>query len=77
MKRQSPAMSLLDSFRQEVEAYLRESQMRPTDFSYLAARDGGFVTGLRKGRDPRLSTADKVQRWMRENPPAKWHGERR
>jgi hypothetical protein len=70
-------MSLVDSFRNDVEAYLRESGMRPTDFSHLAARDGGFVSALRRGRDCRLSTADKVIRWMADNPPVRFREESR
>ena len=69
-------MTITDSFREQVEAYLAESGMTATDFSFLAARDAGFVLGLRRGRDCRLSTADKVIRWMRDNPPHTQRGRR-
>jgi len=62
-------MSLADSFRTKVEAYLAQSGMTPTDFSHLAARDAGFVLQLRRGRDCRISTVDKVTKWMEANPP--------
>lgn len=43
-----------------VERYLRRSGMPPTRFGRLALGDPCFVFDLRRGREPRPSTAARV-----------------
>ena len=49
-----------EQFVSEVEAFLRASRMKATDFGREAVGDPSFITHLRRGRSPSLSTADKV-----------------
>lgn len=67
-------MSLADSFREEVEAFLTETEMKPTQFGRAAIRDPGFVFGLRNGRSPTIKIVDQVRSWMakqrKERQPA-------
>jgi hypothetical protein len=57
-------MSLLDTFRDEVERYLEASKEKPTKFGADAASDPNFVLDLRSGREPRAGTIDKVRAFM-------------
>lgn len=57
-------MSSADEFRESVEAFLRETKTKPTTFGKLVLGDPGFVFGLRAGRVPSLSTAEKVKGFM-------------
>ncbi|HEX8621742.1 MAG TPA: hypothetical protein VF718_07195 [Allosphingosinicella sp.] len=43
-----------------IEAFLKRSGMRPTDFGRRAVRDGLFVAELRRGRKPRPGTVARV-----------------
>ena len=54
------ALSLLN----RIEAYLRRTGMRPTEFGRQAVRDGLFVSQLRRGRTPRPSTQAKVHAFL-------------
>lgn len=47
-----------------IEAFLRRTGMRPTEFGRRAVRDGLFVSQLRRGRTPRPSTQAKVQAFL-------------
>jgi homoserine dehydrogenase len=60
--------TLLNKFRGAVEAYLEQTGMSPTRFGMLACRDQSFVFDLRDGREPRFSTIEKVEGFMREHP---------
>ena len=53
----------------EVEDFLKRHDMAPTTFGTLAANDMKLVSELRDGRDIRLSTADRIRRFMREYTP--------
>jgi len=49
-----------EQFVAQVEAFLKASRMKATDFGREAVGDPGFITHLRRGRSPSLATADKV-----------------
>jgi hypothetical protein len=53
-------MALLD----EIEAFLRSTGMSATAFGKEVAKDPRFVHDLRKGRDPKMSTAESVRDWI-------------
>lgn len=60
------------TFRNEVEAFLARTGMKPGKFGIGAVGDTSFVQKLRSGASPRLTTVEKVRRWMRDaQPPAK------
>lgn len=63
-------MSLADTFRAEVDAYLDASGQTPTAFGRAAVNDPGFVFGLRKGRSPSARVIDRVRAYIAANPPA-------
>ena len=47
-----------------VEKYLRESDMAPTRFGRNVVGDPRFVFDLRKGRDPRPQTIERVLAYL-------------
>ena len=47
-----------------VERYLRRSATTATAFGREVMRDPGFVRGLRKGREPRPETVERVGAWL-------------
>ena len=53
------------TFRSEVEAFLSETGIGERRFGSKAAGDPSFVTKLRSGASPRLSTVERVREWMR------------
>ena len=55
------------TFRREVEAFLSETGIGERRFGSKAAGDPSFVTRLRSGASPRLSTVERVQARMRAN----------
>lgn len=61
-------MSTREQFLAEVEAYLKAHDMDPSNLGILALRNPAFVMRLRAGMDVRVSTMDRVQKWMREHP---------
>ena len=50
----------------EVEAFLKASGFKPTEFGRQAVGDPSFVLSLRRGRSPTLATADKVLAFIAE-----------
>jgi hypothetical protein len=58
------------SLVEEIEAFLKANEMKPTLFGVLALKDPAFVAQLRTGRDCKLSTAEKVRNFMTKYPPA-------
>lgn len=58
------AMMMTDHFRDQVEAFLAATGFKPTEFGRLAVGDPSFVLNLRRGRSPRLATADKVMAFI-------------
>lgn len=59
-------MTLLKDFTAEIDAFLERTGMAPTAFGRLACNDASFVEDLHGGREPRLSTIEKVRRFMAE-----------
>jgi len=47
-------------FLAEVEAFLKRTGIKPSEFGRQAVGDSAFVLNLRRGRSPTLATADKV-----------------
>lgn len=57
-----------DAFLQEIEAFLSAHAMHASRFGSLAVNDSGFVGRMRRGKDVRLSTMNKIRDFMaREN----------
>jgi predicted transcriptional regulator len=53
-------------FREQVEAFIAAHGFKPTEFGRQALGDPSFVMTLRRGRSPRLATAEKVLSFMEE-----------
>jgi predicted transcriptional regulator len=53
-------------FREQVEAFIAAYGFKPTEFGRQALGDPSFVMTLRRGRSPRLATAEKVLSFMEE-----------
>jgi hypothetical protein len=53
----------------DVEAHLRATGMRPTNFGKEALGDPGFVFDLRNGRSPSLKVAARVYEFMAASKP--------
>ena len=51
-------------FREQVEAFIEAHGFKPTEFGRQAVGDPSFVLGLRRGRSPTLTTADRVLSFM-------------
>ncbi len=54
-------------FVTEVEAFLSDTGIEHREFGSMAAGQPTFVTKLRSGASPRLSTVEQVQAWMCTN----------
>lgn len=50
----------------EIQAFCERQSITPARFGELAMNDRGFVTRLRNGRDLKLSTAERLRRFMIE-----------
>ena len=48
----------------DVEKFLRASQISAARFGRNAVRDPRFVFDLRKGREPRLETVNRVRAYL-------------
>ena len=66
MKRHPEAAALLG----EINAFLRATGMTPTDFGIGAMNDGNFISRLRGGRTPTLTTLDRVRKFIKEHDVA-------
>lgn len=62
-------MSLHDTFRAEVDAYLATTGQSATAFGRASVNDPGFVFALRRGRSPSARVIDRVRAYMAANPP--------
>jgi len=51
-------------FREQVEAFISAHGFKPTEFGRQALGDPSFVMTLRRGRSPRLATAERVLSFM-------------
>lgn len=52
---------------EEIEAFLNRNSMSPVTFGRKALKDPHFVRDLRAGRDVKLSTAQRVQDFIRNH----------
>lgn len=52
------------SLLKRIEAHLRRTGMRPSEFGRRAVRDGLFVSQLRRGRIPRPATQARVHAFL-------------
>ncbi len=52
--------TITEEFRRRIEGFLESSGLNPTEFGRQAVGDPSFVLHLRRGRSPKLATADKV-----------------
>jgi len=58
----------------DIEAYCARSGVDRTTFGRDATGDGFFITRLERGTQPRLSTIDKVYRYIeRRSKPTERH----
>lgn len=60
-------MSPLEAFRTEIEDYLQERGLAATAFGNEALGDPNFVFDIREGREPRLSTIERVREFMADH----------
>jgi hypothetical protein len=51
----------------EIDAYSALRGLSPTQFGKVSLNDEGFVHDLRRGRNPRFATLDRVRAFMRAN----------
>ncbi|MBL3554559.1 hypothetical protein JMM51_20640 [Rhodovulum sulfidophilum] len=56
------AAMMMAAFRNEIEAFLAESGMKPSTLGREVLNDPGFVARIRKGGECRPSTIDRVRR---------------
>jgi hypothetical protein len=65
----APEPTPLEKFRATVEAYLTRTGIAPATFGLLVCKDQSFVFDLlRDHREPRFSTIEKVEAFMRAHP---------
>ncbi|MBF0268874.1 MAG: hypothetical protein HQL44_09795 [Alphaproteobacteria bacterium] len=57
---------MVEHFRQRVETFLEATGFKPSEFGRQSIGDASFVLNLRRGRCPRLDTADRVIAFMNE-----------
>lgn len=57
-------MKALDQFKADIEAFLKRTGMAHTTFGKKALGDAMFVQRIRNGADPKISTAEKVRKFM-------------
>lgn len=48
----------------EIEAYCAKNEITPTDFGRLAMNDTALVTTLRRGRELRSATRQKIRDYL-------------
>lgn len=64
-------MTTRDQLVRDIEAFLREHGMRPTMFGKLSLNDPALMGELRKGRDLRTETVDRIRKYMQTYKPPK------
>lgn len=62
--------SLNMSFLEEIESYLNRSGKTPAELGREAGVAADFIAEVRKGRSPRLDTADRVRTHIRREMAA-------
>jgi hypothetical protein len=63
------ARTFSEHFAARVEAFLKASGFKPSEFGRQAIGDAAFILNLRRGRSPTLATADKVLAFSRNWKP--------
>lgn len=64
-------MSIKNDLINEIDAYLDRSGMTATEFGVAVLNDTAFVHRLRRGKDVRVATVEKVRQWMVDHPLAR------
>lgn len=55
-----------NDFLDRIERFLSDQGFKASELGRLAVGDPSFVTDLRRGRSPRLTTVDKVIRFIEQ-----------
>lgn len=64
------AMDTINDLIGDIESYLARTGMTETQFGLAAINDGSLISRrLRGGMNVKISTIDKVRRFMADNPP--------
>jgi len=65
-------MGTLESFKANIDAFLKRSGLKPSTFGRLALNDSKFVYSLlNKKRSPHIRTIEKAEAWMKSWKPGK------
>jgi hypothetical protein len=67
-----PMNQIFLDFLARVDTYCEQAGMKGYEFGLLVMKDPNFVPDMKRPenpRVPRLSTMDRVDAYMRENPP--------
>mgnify|MGYP000715152582 CR=1 FL=1 len=51
----------------DIEVFIRRQGLTPTDFGRVAIGDPNLYRQLKKGRNPRLETMDRIRAFIRAN----------
>lgn len=62
-------MSALADLLSRIDAFLARTGMSESRFGREVCNDGALVADMRSGREPRLSTIERVERFMAEYRP--------
>lgn len=63
-------MDTINDLIQDIESYLARTGMTETKFGLLAANNGSLISRISRARgNVKISTIDKVRRFMADNPP--------
>lgn len=65
------SMSTRENLLREIEEFLKQTGMSPTTFGTKAVGDRALMISLRDGRDPKLSTVDKIRSFMAKERKAR------
>ena len=57
-------MAHIEEFSARIDAFLSRSGLSASKFGVLSCNDGAFVFDLRAGREPKMSTIKKVDKFM-------------
>lgn len=61
--------TILKQFQADIEAFLVTRAMNATEFGLQAMGDSHFVHALRRGRNVRTDTIEKVRKFMEDYKP--------
>ena len=57
-------MAALEEFKAEIAEFLDRTKMAPTTFGKRAVNDAMFMQKLAEGREPKITTAEKIRDYM-------------